>query len=330
MSHTYAKAKARVFLSAAIMSITGCATVNVPMTVEHPAEINMTPYKQIAIGEFRGNQGDKFASQLKNDLDASGGGFQMVDRSRLNQIMKELHLSQSDLVNEKKRIKLGKFLSAAALITGSNEGSYAEQVTFEDTKCITDKATVVQCRRYTRSGVWNTSGSVDVIDVQTGQIIKSKVLDARCVSSTEATNSQPGPIDRFALEQECVQRNVSTIRKAISPWQETVQAAFETDKAIPELEAGIAQCKIGEMQEGIKLFNQGAQAAEGNAAVDRKSVATAYWDLGLAYEYTDDFDRALDSVKKAYSFDTSDTYASEIAKIKRRTKERTKLKEQGL
>ncbi len=39
-------------LFAAAVFLAGCATVNVPVPVTHSAEINMSPYKQIAISRI--------------------------------------------------------------------------------------------------------------------------------------------------------------------------------------------------------------------------------------------------------------------------------------
>ena len=40
-----------------LIFIGGCGTVKVPVKVTHPAEINMTPYKQIAISDIKGDMG---------------------------------------------------------------------------------------------------------------------------------------------------------------------------------------------------------------------------------------------------------------------------------
>lgn len=50
------------------LSIIGCAEVKIPIQVTHPAEINMTTYKQIAIAEIRGNMGQSFQIPLKTVL----------------------------------------------------------------------------------------------------------------------------------------------------------------------------------------------------------------------------------------------------------------------
>jgi tetratricopeptide (TPR) repeat protein len=306
------------------LGVVGCATVRIPIQVTHPAEINMVPYKQIAISEINGNMGQAFSDAVKNDL-VESNRFQVVDRARLNQILAELDLSQSDLADESKRVKLGKMLSASAMIAGHTEGKYDEKVTYFNSTC-GEKNHEYACRVYTRAGLVKTSGSIDVIDVQTGQIIKSKSLYNSCPASTQATDALPDTIDKDSLFGTCLYRNVQAFVKAISPWTETLMVPFMKDSTIPDLEKGINRAKMGEMTEAINTFAGAVKASEGNA--DIKSIARAYWDLGLAYEYTWQFDKAIESFEKAYSLKPDEDYIREKAHAERLEVDRKKLLEQ--
>lgn len=314
-----------LFLS--LILLAGCATVSIPIRLTHPAEINMTPYKQIAIAEIKGNMGQAFADTIKNSL-VESNRFKVVDRARLNQILRELNLSQSDLADETKQVKLGKLLGASAMIAGHTEGKYDEKVTSSKTTC-GPKDKRYPCIVYTREGVVKTSGSIDVIEIQTGQIIKSKPLNNSCSYQTQATDAVPDAIDKDSLFEACLARNASTFLKAISPWTEIVMVPFRKDSAIPDLERGINQAKMGEMTEAIKIFSDAAKASEINPDIKPKSIANAYWNLGLAYEYTWEFDKAIEALKKAYSINPSDMYLKEKANAERLKTERKKLEEQG-
>lgn len=322
--------KGRITIGAGIAGLLiSCGTVNVPMSITHPAEINMTPYKQVAIADIDGNLGRAFTDGLKNRMVESAGKFQVVERARLDGIMKELNLSQSDLADETKRAKLGKLLSASAMIQGHIDGKYDEGVSKEKATC-GYKENAHPCTAYYRKGVFKTSGSVDVIDVQTGQIVKSKLLNNACEATTSAYDTLPDAVDKDALGSQCLSQNLEVFFKAISPWNEVVQVAFATDKAIPALETGVNQCKIGDFQEAIKTFTEAAQAAEKNPEIKPKSIANAYWNLALAYEYSDQYDQALENLKKAHSFNPSDKYLAERSNVEKRRAEKRKLAEQGI
>lgn len=313
-------------LTAVLILISGCGTVKVPMNLTHPAEINMSQYSQIAISDIKGNMGQSFADGLKNRLIESHR-FKVVDRNRMNLIMKELKLSQSDLSDSGNAIKLGKLMSASALIAGHTEGCYKEKTSSSKGTCYKDKKKY-PCTIYYRKGQYSTSGSIDVIDVQTGQIIKSKILNAAYNKSTRATDATPPPINKDSLAYAALSKNLNDFMKAITPWDEMVQVPFVKDNAIPELEKGINQAKIGELEEAIKIFRSAAKAAEYNAKIKSDSIAKAYWNLGLACEYSGHYDNAIKAFKKAYALNPKDDYGNEIKNAKILKAEKKKLDKQ--
>jgi len=314
-------------LIVSLIFIGGCGTVKVPVKVTHPAEINMTQYKQIAISDIKGNMGQEFSDGLKSRL-IECGRFKVVDRNRMNQIMRELKLSQSDLSDSGNTIKLGKLMSASALIAGHTEGNYKETRSRKRRKCYKDKKEY-SCTTYYRKGIFSTSGSIDVIDVQTGEIIRSKVLNARYNKSTSATDATPPSIDKGSLARAANSDNLEKFVKAITPWNEMVMVPFKTDGNIPDLERGVNMAKIGELNEAVKIFQFAAKAAEGNAKIKPKSIAKAYWNLGLAYEYSYNYDNAVVAFKKAYALDPKDEFSKEIKNAKKLKAEKKKLDEQN-
>ena len=308
----------------------GCATVRVPIQVTHPAEINMSMYKQIAISRIDGNLGNAFADDLKERL-IETGRFTLVDRARLDQIMRELKLSSSDLVQSDKAAKLGNLLPATAIISGHTNGKYEEKMTHEDSTCYRDKNDKrgYRCRTNYRNGIFSTGGSIDVIDVSTGQIIKSKTLGNRCEAGTSATNENPDSIDRDSLIAQCNDQNVTKFVKAISSWTEIVQAPFRKDGDLPALEAGVNQAKIGDMQGAAETFQAAAKDAEMNPKVSPKTIAMAYWNLGLAYQYSDEFDKAITAFNKSCLLDPSDECTRAIGNCQKHRQEKRKLDEQN-
>jgi tetratricopeptide (TPR) repeat protein len=308
----------------------GCGTVRVPVKVTHPAEINMARYKQIAITDISGNLGNAFSDDLKERIIESNR-FTLVDRTRLDRVMRELQLSGSDLAQSDKAAKMGQLLPATAIISGNLNGQYKENMTYQDETRYRDKNDKrgYRVRIFTRTGTVDTSGSVDVIDVSTGQILKSKSLGNRCEDSNSAEGGTPENIDRPVLRGKCVHGNVTKFMKAISPWSEIVRAPFRTDGDLPTLEAGVNKAKIGDMQGAVDTFQEAAKSAEMNPKVKPKTIAKAYFNMGLAYQYSDQHDKALEAFNKSYTIDPSSDCAKEIANCKRLRHEKRKLDEQS-
>lgn len=303
--------------------VTGCSTVKVPINVTHPAEINMSKYKQIAISNIDGNMGRIFTDDLKGRI-IDSGRFTLVDRNRLDEILRELRLSNSDLAQSDKAAKLGNLLPATAIISGRMDGDYQEKTESSNDTCYRKKV-AYSCTNYTRSGKFNTSGSMDVIDVSTGEIMKSKRLANTCEDNTSGTDETPPSIDRDALVGKCLNLGLNAFFKAISPWSELVAVPFRKDGDIPELEHGINMAKIGDMDGAIATFQRAIKASEMNPNVKPKVIALAYWNLGLALQYSDKFDQATEAFKKSYTLEPSDECMNELKHCEVLRSEKRKL-----
>lgn len=285
-----------------LIAVTGCSTVRVPIAVIHPAEINMKAYDQIAISNINGNLGDNFADNLKQKL-VESERFKIIDRARMQEILKELKMSQSDLTNPKKRAKLGKLMAASALITGSAKGKYREGTSSKQTTCFNlFTQSAYDCTKYTREGIYTTSGGIDIIDVQTGELLRSKALKAKRKKSTTVTNATPQMIDQDALIASAMNENVDMIIRAITPWKQTINAPFAKVDDIPELERGINRARLGKIDEALVIFVGACKKAEMTPGLSPKKISEAFWDLGLAYEYTEQFGKATETFEKGYEY----------------------------
>lgn len=329
--------KARTILWLALVAA-GCGgTQRVKIKVLHPAAVNLSAYKQIVLGDLGGKLAPRFSAGMKETL-VDGGHFKVLDRSQLRQILGELKLSQSDLADPKKRVKIGRLLSGSVILTGHMDGEYREQNTARDSKCYrkTGKDEKgksvygnVPCKEYSRQGKAATRGNVDIVDVETGSILKTKTLKGTCEKKTQATDDDPLPIDGDELLDCALNENVTLIARTITPWSEDVQAPFERDKAVPTLALGIRHAETGEFGEAAKVFADAAKASETSAKIPAKTIAKTYWNLALAQKYMNDHRAALRSLQKAYTLDPRRQYLDEQASVKAMRSEHEELKRQG-
>src|SRR5216683_1888531 len=116
------------FLAAplAAASLLACGTVRISVPVMRPAEVNMASYPSIAVGKLDGNAERVMASALEEAL-VKSERFKVVDREHLAQVMRELQLSASDLADPQNAAKLGKQITANALIFGNVTDHYEEK-----------------------------------------------------------------------------------------------------------------------------------------------------------------------------------------------------------
>ena len=314
------------------LSVAGCSTVTVRVPVIHPAEINLHGKSELVIGTVTGPTASQVSALLKDRI-VSSGHFKLIDHSHLNSVLAELQLSASDLANPDSRRRLGKLMTGSILLAGNVERSdYHENMTRYQATCVTKsvngKGAKYACTSFQRTGKVSVAVNFDLIDIATSEDLKSKRVVCERTSTTNATDATPAAIDSRALLDSCMSQVVDTFMRAIAPWMGYAQVRFIKDSDLPPLEMGINYAKRGLWDDAIKEFKAAIEEADSQPDLDVDTAAKAYWDLGLAYEYTDVFDKAKENVKKAYEMTQDDSYLNEVSHIARREREQERLKEQ--
>lgn len=310
-------------LAFAAALLCACGTVSVRVPVMKPAEINMAPYQTVAIGAMTGN-GDRPMTDSLEEALVNSQRFQVVDRQHMDKVMRELQLSSTDLADPNSAAKLGKVVTAGAMIFGDVTQSFRE--TPSDERYTDDKK--VQHVLHILRGEFYLRANFKIVDVATGRLIVSKTYEEKRDDTNRGIDRRPEPIDRNALERSARAAVVDRFMKSIVPHQEFMYANFQKDGDIPQLEGGIGWAERGEWKKAQDSFNDAVQSAEKNVKLKSGQVAKAYWNLGLAYEYAGDYDKANDMINKAYSLSNDKDMLGELDNIKRLQADAKKLAEQ--
>jgi hypothetical protein len=311
----------KLALAAALLC--ACGTVSVRVPVMKPAEINMAPYQTVAIGAMSGN-GDRPMTDSIEEALVNSQRFQVVDRQHMDKVMRELQLSSTDLADPRSAAKLGKVVTAGAMIFGDVTQNFRETPTderFADEKKVQHVLHILKGEFYLRA-------NFKIVDVATGRLIVSKTYEEKRNDTNRGIDRRPEPIDRNALELSARAAVVDRFMKSIVPHQEFMYANFQKDGDIPQLEGGIGWAERGEWKKAQDTFNDGVQSAEKNVKLKSAQVGKAYWNLGLAYEYAGDYDKANDMINKAYTLSNDKDMLSELDNIKRLQADAKRLAEQ--
>ena len=300
-----------------------CGTVAVRVPVMKPAEINMAPYQSVAIGAMTG-QGDRPLTDSLEEALVNSQRFTVVDRQHMDRVMRELQLSSTDLADPNSAAKLGKVVTAGAMIFGDVSQNYREipsESSYQDDKKV--KHTVHMLR-----GEYYLRATFKVVDVSTGKLIVAKTYEEKRDDTNRAVDRRPEPIDRIALERSARSAVVDRFMKSIVPHQEFMYANFQKDSDIPQLEGGIGWAERGDWKKAQDTFNSAATDAERNVKLKAGQIAKAYWNLGLSYEYAGDYDKAEQMINKAYGMSNDKDMLGEIDNIHRLQADAKKLAEQ--
>src|SRR5256885_7417570 len=110
-----------------------CATAPIRVPVMRPAEIDMAPYRTVAVAELRG-KADRVLTQSLEEALVASNHFQVVDEQRTASTLRDLKLSFADLSNPEQASKLGKVFGQSALIHGEADEGYREETSEEHIK----------------------------------------------------------------------------------------------------------------------------------------------------------------------------------------------------
>jgi len=307
-----------VTIVAAISIIAGCApSMMVPVT--RPAEINLRGINKIAIGEIRGNGGQVVSDLLTSKLFESGK-FEVVDRANMDRIMREHSLNLSGTVDDKTAAQLGKLVGAAVLVFG-NISTYK----YDLTKTVGDPWQDKEGKRHQThyvKGTAKVTASLQVVGLTTGAVLAAKTISKETEEKNSADNGWPEAPDQDAIVGAAVNATVDAFIKMIAPYTDYVKVTFaKADSKLPELERGINFAKAGQWPDAVEQFKA--------ATAKDPTHQGAQFNLGLAYEYTGQFDKAEDTFKTANKIESCDKCIAEISNVKRLAADRKKLEAQG-
>jgi tetratricopeptide (TPR) repeat protein len=325
------------FVTLITLLASACSTVSVRVPVMRPAEINLRGKSELVLSNFTGPHASSMAALLKESI-VDSGRFKLLNRTNLDQVMGELSLSASDLADPSAHRKLGKLLTGSILLVGNVEqSSYREKTRSELKECKKtirhpktgkNKTKKYPCTHYYRNGEAIVAMNLDVIDVQTAENLKPKRVHCKRRKSTQRIDSEAPGIDGNSMLESCKNEVIETFMRAIAPWKEYVRVEFLIDGDLPTLEVGVQYAERGEWAEAIHKFKDAIDMVDERPGMAADSIAKAHWNLGLAYEYTYQFDKAMTEVKKAFDMTGDESFLNEVRNIKRLRADHEKLKEQ--
>ena len=285
----------------AMFILNGCATVAVPVQIQHQAEIEIGK-KSVMILPIDGDLGQSFEENLKARL-VSEGYVGVVDRTRMYEVMRGQCYAETIMVLDD-MVKLGKLMNASVIVAGRYDGRYTEETEFD---C--DGRDV----NYTVTGTLKTRGHIDIIDVATSKIIASKKIENEDSDSESGDDDDPADeIDTDKLVDDMAAKDVMVVVKTISPWVENSHLSFKKDKSLPELEKAINLVKVGR-------YDQARMALVdlSKRTMNDKSKSTVLWNLGLVYELQGDYPSAIKVFEDGFVLSSDGKFTSEIKKIKK-------------
>jgi curli biogenesis system outer membrane secretion channel CsgG len=287
-----------------------------------PAAVNLSGMNQIAVGHIEGRGGQVIADTLSEQL-LETNYFEVMNPAGLGRVLKESNLDLINLIgliNPDTAAKFRGLLGVDIIVTGkvvdfncTQRNTRSEPKKGKDGK---DHQT------FYKKGTAMVTTSFRITNLTDGNIVFSKAISRRAEATTSAEDRWPGNPDQRALLNKAARAAVASFVREIAPYSEyvTVRLAKNETKLL-EMENGINYARAGQW---------GNAAEEFEAAVRKEpSNQGAWYNLGLAYEYTCQFNEAESAFKKASSIKPCKQCVDEINNVRRLVVERGRLEEQG-
>jgi tetratricopeptide (TPR) repeat protein len=111
-----------------------------------------------------------------------------------------------------------------------------------------------------------------------------------------------------SLRENLVARFVADI----SPHEHRISVTLYEDSDMPELEEGIANARAGRWKEALAIFLDAIDRHQGHEEIHK-----AYYNAGVAYEYTHQYSLAREFMERALSMSYEEEYADELRRCAR-------------
>ncbi len=334
-----------LFLSAALFA-TGC-TKQVSIEYLETPGVDLSKHHTIGVAGFQGQNGQDVSRLIETALGQAKSGkqsyFTIVDRDRLESVMKEQRLSLTGAIDPSRLKDVGKVLSLDALVTGNvasyevRDSSYSENRS-ESYECGKKKT----CSRDYTVGCTKREAyvqlNISVLDTETAQ--NDAPLSPEGRASSEKCSDQSSTLTMGEeLLRAASQQAITEFVNQVTPHKVSERVMVKSGDDDAPLLFGSASDSVlaSTMGKGVDLANAGLWAEAvtqfEDAVRQKPTCAACHYDLGLAMETlaTDlsDLQTARDHYHQAVTSRPSDaSYTGALKRIDRRISQWEELKRQ--
>jgi hypothetical protein len=298
-----------------LLALTGCRP-RIDISYTKPAQVDLFGVKRLAVGGVLGTLNHIPESILiKEDLEsaiANSGRFELVDKKLTLDSLTRIGFVYKDLVDEASASALAKTVPDAvlvfAVITDYEEGSRVE--------------TASDGSKYRNTFV-DIYGQFQMIDGSTGRLIATKRLRGYANEESQITKSLLANVintvgDYRAIHNRARAQIANQFVTMISPYPAT--DTVKLMKGTPETQTGVRYIKANNWEAAVQTL-EGAVAKN---PADHKAM----YDLGVAYQYTYQFDKAIPMLEKAYTTGGKRLYVRQLESCKQMQDEQARLQAQ--
>ncbi len=311
--------KKRLLVGLLILSLflMGCATAKVKFQRLDRAYRDIRGVKRVAILDFQSYGARAESGRAASDLLISGliepGFYEIVERSRIDEVVQEHRFNLSGMVSDSTIKKMGRILGVDAVIFGTvSEYKVESRRGYTTTAGYYNKRTGVYVppkKRYYTLKSGSVAVSYRMINIETGRVIAAKSISKDYGKKRYDNAFFRLPSDDSILN-DLLKKVTSRFVNEISPHYvskkrklEKGKGSFHTKQGVRFAKTGMWEAAIGEWQKALEK--------------DPKNV-WAHNNLGIAYEKRGEVAKARKEYQKASKLDPQEKrYKQSLVDLKK-------------
>ena len=301
----------------------------VTLTRQLPSEVNLSHIKRIAVIPFDNDVNSRVSNALGDRLQQTGS-FELLERSRLDALMKEHEFSMSGMVDESSAAEIGQAYGVQALVLGSvnvfrvYDEETTKKIEWQEQEQYTNSKGKRKTRYVSKEAIAPATirrGNLDItckiVDIQSLRIMAQKTATAtreniKVVHLKAKKNQQKQLPSREAIERELLNETLTSIVKFVSPYMESVDIRIDENCKNENCKQAVKLMKMNMLDNAKEVFEAQLQkylSSEKARKKDKgkdKKVASVYFNLGLIAEMQGDMEKALSSYTEAIVYRIKD------------------------
>ena len=300
------------------ISLFACAAPAVKTTALVPAKFHeASTLTEVAVLPFDGQNGRDFASEIEGTIAGINVDnrqyFTLIDRTKLDKILKEQQLGQTGLIDEAAAVKVGKLVGAKGIYTGVVTAANSRDSHYTQTRqecarrelkydkngnayegnCINWRNHAVSCTK--RDAIF--AFTPKLIEVETGRIIYSNNISEMTTASACQDSGTPIPtaFELIGKAKEAVKAN---FKGDIAPSYVTFviklmdgKDGISSNEAVQKLDLGMDYAKNSRLDRACELWGEGRILSPNSPSL--------IYNLAICAEVRGDLENALNLYKAA-------------------------------
>lgn len=272
----------------------------VSVNIKHPPELGLKINK-IAFNTSSGSCADQIIDAIISDF--VNNNIEVVDRANLQTILAEHDFNFTGYVDQSTAVRIGKIIGPSALLTVKVlrcETKVQDDLYNIENKHDYKTNTNYQVKAFIARTSFFLKVSIQTTDLSTGRIFTALVLDYTPARENKSYNGKPEPPTEFEVQEIAYNSLVREVHRMFIPWTSTSDLYFFDDKE-GNLKAAYIALQSGLTEDALSISIKNLENCKNTAGIKDKTLAHAYYNLGMSYFIINEYDKAILNFQQAQS-----------------------------